>query len=242
VLETADASIVFTSGQNLDGWMEDVVDDAGGDPAVVDLSTNLPDRVPGVARGADAARYDPHWWHDPVNVVAAVDTVQAALTRAEPSGRAGFARRARAYRAQLRRLDTGIRRCFAAVPRRERTLVTDHDAFNYFAKRYGVRVVGAVIPSQTTQAQPSAGELAELAEVIRRERVRAVFPEHSVNQRTARAIAREIGASSSYELYGDALGPEGSRGSTYLGMEQANADAMVRGFTGGRRGCSIAGL
>ena len=66
-----------------------------------------------------------------------------------------------------------------AVPRAQRKLVTDHDAFGYFARRYGIHIVGAVIPSLTTQAQPSAGETAKLIRLVRREHVRAVFPESS---------------------------------------------------------------
>ena len=120
--------------------------------------------------------------------------------------------------------------------------MTDHDAFGYFADRYGIRVIGAVIPSQTTQAQASAGEVAKLSQVIRREGVKAVFPESSLSPRLAKAIARETGARSDHELYGDTLGPKGSAGATYLGMELANADAMVRGFTAGARGCPIAGI
>jgi zinc/manganese transport system substrate-binding protein len=103
-------------------------------------------------------------------------------------------------------------------------------------------VVGAVIPSQTTQAQASAGDVARLARLIRREHVRAVFPESSLNPRLAQALARETGARSDLRLYGDTLGPRGSTGATYLGMERANADAMVRGFTGGARGCRVAGV
>jgi zinc/manganese transport system substrate-binding protein len=101
-------------------------------------------------------------------------------------------------------------------------------------------VVGAVIPARTTQAQPSAGELSRLAAIIERERVKAVFPESSVNPRLARAIARQTGASADYQLYGDTLGPAGSDGATYVQSEAHNADAMVRGFTGGERGCPIA--
>ncbi len=103
---------------------------------------------------------------------------------------------------------------------------------------YGIAIVGAVIPSQTTDAEPSAGDVARLVRTIRRERVKAVFPETSVNAKLAEAIARETGAASRYVLYGDTLGPPGSPGATYLTMERANADAMVRGFTGGRRGCA----
>ena len=130
----------------------------------------------------------------------------------------------------------------SSVPASRRKLVTDHDAFGYFAGRYGIRVIGAVIPSQTTQAEPSAREVADLVSLIRREGVEAVFPETSVNPKLAQAIARESGAVANYTLYGDTLGPADSDGATYLGMERANADAMVRGFTGGQRGCRIRSL
>ena len=99
-----------------------------------------------------------------------------------------------------------------------------------------------MIPSQTTQAQASAGEIAALARVIAAEDVKAVFPESSVSSKVADAIAEQTGASAEFELYGDALGAEGSPGDTYLRMMQANADAMVKGFTGGSRTCAIAGL
>ena len=97
--------------------------------------------------------------------------------------------------------------------------------------------MGAVIPSQTTQAQPSAQAVANLVELIRREHVKAVFPESSINPKLAETIANETGASSDYTLYGDTLGPSDSPGATYVGMERANAQAMVRGFTGGARSC-----
>ena len=158
----------------------------------------------------------------------------------DPSHRTAYARRAAAYLAKLRALDRSLVGCFARLPRSERKLVTDHDAFGYFARRYGITIVGAVIPSQTTQAQPSAGETAKLIQLVRREHVKAIFPEQSVNPRLAETVARETGASSHYTLYGDTLGPEGSTGATYLRMEAANANELVRGFTGGARGCMIA--
>jgi ABC-type Zn uptake system ZnuABC Zn-binding protein ZnuA len=116
--------------------------------------------------------------------------------------------------------------------------VTSHDAFGYFARRYGVTIVGAIIPSQTTQAQASAADVARLADQIRREHVKAVFLESSVNPKLAETVAREDHVIGNLTLYGDTLGPKGSSGATYLAMERHNADAMVRGFTGGARGCS----
>jgi ABC-type Zn uptake system ZnuABC Zn-binding protein ZnuA/ABC-type Mn2+/Zn2+ transport system permease subunit len=242
VRDTATAKVVLLNGDDLDRWMGDVVEQSGARPAIVDLGARVPVRLPGRTSGAEASRYDPHWWHDPRNAEAAVVAIRAALTRANMPAAEVYARNARAYLARLRALDRGIARCMASVPRAARRLVTDHDAFGYFAHRYGIEVVGAVIPSQTTLAQPSARDVARLSDLIEREHVRAVFPERSVNAGLARAIARQTGASSDHSLYGDTLGPAGSSGATYLTMERANADAMVRGFTGGARGCRIAGL
>jgi ABC-type Zn uptake system ZnuABC Zn-binding protein ZnuA len=234
---TAVADLVFENGDRLDQWMSKVVSSAGGSTKVVDLGVTVPVKLPGETSGPEASRYDPHWWHDPRNAIAAVQHIEAALANAEPSKRAGFERRAQAYVAQVRSLDDGIASCFAEVPKSARKLVTDHDAFNYFAARYGIQVVGAIIPSQTTQAQPSAGETTRLINLIKREHVHAVFPESSINQGLARAVARETGARSDYVLYGDTLGPRGSPGATYLGMEQTNATRMTRGFTGGKVSC-----
>src|SRR6266545_3948586 len=223
VQATSDAKVVLENGDKLDDWMRKVVSKAGGHPEVVDLWTSVPVKL----------RTNPHWWHDPRNAEAAVVAIRDAFSRAFPKQRQSFERNAASYLAQLRALDRTIAQCFANVPPADRKLVTDQDAFPYFAQRYGIKVVGAVIPSQTTQAQPSAGDTAKLIALIKREHVRAVFPESSVNPRLARTIARETGASSNSTLYGDTLGPN----QTYLEMERANADAMVRGFTGGRQGC-----
>jgi zinc/manganese transport system substrate-binding protein len=239
---TANAKVIFESGDNLDAWMSKVVHQVGGNPTVVDLGKAAKSHIAGESSGPEASKYDPHWWHDPQNAITAVQRMRAALVAADPARKAEFNRNARAYIAKLRALDGGIQKCFAPIPPAQRKLVTSHDAFNYFAHRYGITVVGAIIPSQTTEAQPSAGDVARLANQIRREHVKAVFLESSVNPKLARAVAGETGVISNLTLYGDTLGPAGSPGATYLGMEQANANAMVRGFTGGNQGCTIAGL
>jgi ABC-type Zn uptake system ZnuABC Zn-binding protein ZnuA/ABC-type Mn2+/Zn2+ transport system permease subunit len=242
VQETADAQLVLINGDRLDHWMGDVVKQAGGAPTLVDLGADAPAKLRGETEGEEASKFDPHWWHDPRNAEAAVTVTRDALTKANPDAKNVYARNAAGYLAKLRALDRGIAACVDRVPAAQRKLVTDHDAFNYFARRYGIAVVGAVIPSQTTQAQPSAGDVAKLSQLIRREHVEAVFPESSINTKLAQAIARQTGATSNLTLYGDTLGPKDSRGATYLAMEQANADAMVRGFTGGSEQCSIPGL
>jgi ABC-type Zn uptake system ZnuABC Zn-binding protein ZnuA len=246
VQASAGAKLVIESGNGMDHWMPDIVKQAGGDPVQVAIA---PDHTPYKVAGepeegeehADS-EYDPHWWHDPRNVESAVGVIRDELSKVAPGNAATYKANADAYLAKLKTLDTGIQACMDQVPADERKLVTSHDALNYFAQRYGVKVIGAVIPSQTTEAQPSAGELAKLAALVRREHVKAVFPESSLNPDLAKTVARETGASADYVLYGDTLGPEGSTGDTYLKMEAANADAMVKGFTGNQQGCSISGL
>jgi ABC-type Zn uptake system ZnuABC Zn-binding protein ZnuA len=100
-------------------------------------------------------------------------------------------------------------------------------------------VVGTVIPSLSTQSQGSAGELAELVETIRREGVKVVFAESSVNSKVERAIADEAGAEIGSPLWADALGPEGSDGATYLESIASNTQAMVDGVTGGAVSCTL---
>lgn len=239
VVATAEAELVFTSGDELDEWIGEVVSDSGSEARVVDLGAALPERLPGERSGEEASAYDPHWWHDPRNAEAAVREVERSLAAADPAHARVFERRAAAYLARLRALDDAIARCMESVPAARRKLVTDHDAFGYFARRYGIDVVGAVVPSQATQAQPSAKDLSALAGLIEREGVEAVFPESSLSPKVAEAIAAQTGATAEYTLYGDTLGPAGSDGAGYVEMEAANADAMVRGFTAGRRGCEI---
>ena len=228
VAAVADATVVFHSGGEVDDWLSDVIDNAGGDAEVVTL-------LDSVKRLDD----DPHWWQDATNGVRAVEAIRAELTKADPAGRATFARNAERTARMLRSLDRQISACVGRVPSAKRKIVTTHDALGYFARRYGVEVVGAVIPSLSTQAQASAGDVQRLVDQIRREGVEAIFPESSVNPDIEKAIAREAGASIGDPLYADSLGPKGSPGETYTGALAADASALVRGMSGGRVSCDL---
>jgi len=227
----ARADVVLKSGGDLDGWVDGALDDAGGDAPVVDVGDGL------ATRRDTSGEPDPHWWHDPRNAERAVERIRAALVYVDSGAAGAVEHRETRYIAALRRVDAAIAACVSRVPRDARKLVTDHDALGYFAARYDIDVVGTAFPARTTIAQPSAGELAGLVDTIEREHVRAVFPESSVNGEVAETLARETGVSADHTLYGDTLGPSGSRGDTYLKMELANADEIVQGFTEGSSRC-----
>ena len=225
-----DADAVFQSGGDLDEWLGELIDSAGGDAEPVQLI----DFVRTIRDQGDA---DPHWWQDPRNAERAVDPIRDALAEADPGGRDVYRRNAAAYVVRLRRLDRDVADCIERVPSARRKLVTTHDALGYYAERYGLDVVGALIPSLSSQAQPSAKDTAELVGQIERLDVRAIFPESSLNPKLERAVARETGAEVGEALWADTLGSEGSSGATYIDAIRANTEAIVGGLTGGEARC-----
>jgi zinc/manganese transport system substrate-binding protein/manganese/iron transport system substrate-binding protein len=172
---------------------------------------------------------DPHWWQDPRNAIAAVGVLERELGTDAP-----------AYTARLRALDRAVAACIAQIPAAQRKLVTTHDAMGAYARRYGLEVIGAVIPSLSTRGQPSAGEVADLVSTIREQGVRAIFAESSVNARVEQAIARETGAVVGRPLWADTLGPPGSDGATYIDSIAANTRAITGGLTGEE--CDVRGV
>jgi ABC-type Zn uptake system ZnuABC Zn-binding protein ZnuA len=236
------AKLVVRSGGDIDDWLGDVLRNAGSNAKRLTLIDFVSQRhVEGEHghQGGHAGNVDPHWWQSLRNGIVAVEKIRDALTAVDPGGRATYAANATRYIHQIRALDRAITGCMAAIADPQRKLVTDHDALGYYADRYNIEVIGAVIPALTTQAQPSAGSLARLARTIRAAGVKTIFAETSVNEKLSQAIARESGARVGAPLYGDTLGPKGSPGATYLGSVRANTTSLVDGFTNGAKHCAL---
>ena len=224
VREVAEANLVVRSGGEVDEWLDELLEEAGGSAQTVTL--------------LDAAGgRDPHWWQDPRTADAAVAAIGRGMSKADPGGGEGYSQRAGDYRRRLRALDRGIAGCMDMVPVSRRKLVTTHDSLRRFADRYGLEVVGTLIPGRSTEAQPSAGEVDRLASRMKEEEVPAIFPESGVRPKLERALARESGAEVGDALYADTLGRRGSGAETYLRAMASNTQALVEGMTGGMRSC-----
>lgn len=223
----AKADVLVASGGELDDWVREIASAAGFGGERLTIFDEI----------EPAGTKDPHWWQDPRNAVRAVGEIERVLVRADPRGRATYERNARAYTARLRRMDRSIAACVDRVPPGQRKLVTTHDAFGYYARRYGIEVVGALIPSLSTQAQPSGRDVEKLVDQIRAEHVKAIFPETALNPRLEHAVSREADVRVGRGLWADTLGPAGSPGGTYLGSLAVNTERLVDGMSGGRVRC-----
>ncbi|MBE3597889.1 MAG: zinc ABC transporter substrate-binding protein [Limnochordaceae bacterium] len=185
------------------------------------------------AHEASHGDLDPHVWTSVPNAMRMVQQIASALERLDPAGKAAIAARAERYLAQLRELDAWVRRQVDRVPRERRVLVTNHETLHYFAREYGFTVVGAVIPSVSTLAEPTAAETAKLLDAIRRANVPAIFVEATVSPVLARRLAQEAGVRV-VALYSDSLGPAGSGADSYAGYMRTNVTRIVEAMSDGR--------
>ena len=213
------ADLILRHGIGLDDWLDDTLQ-AGNDATVVTVTDGIT-----TAKGDDDGEEvdDPHVWHDPDNDKVMVDDINAALDEADPTNAATYDANAEAYKAKLDETKTQVQAVIDEIPTEDRKMVTNHDAFGYFARAFGLEVVGAVIPSVSTQSEPSAQDTAALLETIEREGVKAIFAESSVNPGLATTLADDAGIAIVDDLYGDSLGEPGSGAETVDGMLLANA-------------------
>ena len=174
----------------------------------------------------DHGSFDPHAWQSLGNAVAYVDNITAALAKADPATGADFYQNRAAYVAEIEALDAEIREIVAGLPADRRTVVTSHDALQYFGRDYGLAFVAP--QGLSTESEASAKDVARLIQQIREQGIRAVFVENIGDSRLMRRIADETGAVIGGTLYSDALsGPDGP-GATYLDMIRHNATTLAQ--------------
>ena len=240
----ANAGLVLRNGIGLDAFVHKAIE--GSDAEVVVVSEGIRLRTGGEheeeegegehaedeAAHEEAAGNDPHVWLSVPNAKIMVENVRLALREADSANEAASDQNAQRYLAELDALDASIRQQVATVTAACRKLVTNHEVLGYYAEAYGLELVGSVIPSATTEAQPSAGDVAEIVRRIRAEGVPAIFAEASVNPALLRQVGREAGVTVVDDLYGDSLGPAGSDGATYIEMMQSNTRKIVAALRG----------
>jgi ABC-type Zn uptake system ZnuABC Zn-binding protein ZnuA len=228
VRHIAAADVILLNGLGLDDWLASLVADAGTAAPVVRLGENLPG-VDYIAGGIDGTGVNPHVWLNVAYAAKYAARIAEALKAVDAAHAADYDANLAAYVAVLDRLDATARTTLGAIPEADRTVISFHDAFPYFAAAYGLRIDGTIIdaPGQ----DPSAGQIADLIRVVRADGVRAIFAEAQFNDELARTIADETGAVVVSQLYTDTVGDPPQ--DTYVGAMTWNLQQVVAALGGG---------
>jgi len=221
----ADTALVFENGLEFEKWLDKLYDASGSKAPRIVVTKGLEPLT--LAVGDEIGETDPHAWHDVANVIHMVEAIRDALKQADPANAQAYEENAQAYLAQLRELDNWVAQQVKAVPEAHRKLVTNHDTFGYFARRYGFEILGTILPTSTEGASPSAQQMAQLVEALKASGVPAVFAETVSSNALLDQVATEAGVKVIASLYTDALGPPGSEGDTYVKMVRYNVTTVV---------------
>ncbi len=175
---------------------------------------------------------DPHVWGDAKNAIQMVNIIRDELIELSPEDAAIFRQNAAILMADLEKLDKWIAQQIQTIPPQQRKLVTTHDAFQYYANAYGLEVAGTLI-GISTEEQPSAQTVKNLAEAIKKMRVPAIFAETTINPALIQTVAEEADVKlAPQQLYSDSIGASGSEGDSYRKMLMANTKAIVEALGG----------
>lgn len=240
------ADLVIANGLGLEEGLGATLDSARSDGATILEVAPLLDPMPfgedegeehageetavGEAQDEHSHSQDPHVWLDVARVATAAGLIGDTL--AEATGDAAFRECGQSLQAELTALDGEVAATLAAVPADMRVLVTDHDAFGYFAEAYDFTVAGTVIPGGSTLAKPSSEDLADLVETVKRSGVPAIFANLANPQALVDALATEVGDLEVVPLYEGSLGGPGSGADTYQGMMRTNAERIAAALAG----------
>lgn len=229
-----EAALVVRNGLGFDGWMDRMLRATGHAGPVATATDGItPWQMPGHAHGHGGGRSqipDPHAWQDLRFGIRYARNISAALAAALPALASRIETRAAAYVARLEALDAWVRAEIATVPAARRKVVTSHDAFGYFAAAYGVTFLAP--QGISTEAEPSAADVARLIRQIRAQTITAVFLENMGKPATLERLAREAGVTVQGRLYADALSEPSGPAPSYEAMFRHNIGLLVPAMRG----------
>jgi zinc/manganese transport system substrate-binding protein len=218
VRKIADAKLLVVNGFGLEGWLPRLLQAAGSKATIVTATAGI---AP-LKAGSDA---DPHAWQSVANAEKYVANIRDALVAADPADAEVFRQNAKAYQAKLEALDGEVRQAVGEIPESRRKMISTHDAFGYFAARYGIEFVAPV--GVSTEAEPSARDIANIIAQVKAEHIPAVFLERIGDPRLMRRISEETGAKVGGTLYSDSLTDEKGEAPTYIDMVRHNIRTLT---------------
>ena len=225
------AELVFVSGLGLEGWLDRLIAASGTKGKTIVVSDGITPRTmvdedDGPTKGQMIT--DPHAWNSAANAVIYATNIEKALIAAAPEDAAAIKASGDRYIAQLQALDAWARQEIAAVPKAKRKVITSHDAFSYMGTAYGISFIAP--QGISTEAEPTAAQVATLIKQIRAEKVKVVFLENQTDSRLAKQVAHEGGAKIGGALYPESLSTHDSPAATYVDAFTYNIKTLKAGM------------
>ncbi|MGA7486147.1 MAG: metal ABC transporter substrate-binding protein [Xanthobacteraceae bacterium] len=219
------AKVVFVNGLGLEGWMARLVQASGTKaPAVVASKGIKPRKMEDEGHPGHTVT-DPHAWQSIANAKVYVANIRDGLSKADPAGKATYEANAAAYLARLDELEREVKATIAKIPADHRKIITTHDAFGYFGDAYGVEFISP--EGVSTDAEPSAKDVARIIDQIKKQKIPAVFMENISDPRMMQQIAKETGAKIGGTLYSDALTDAKGEAPTYIDLFRHNIKQLA---------------
>jgi ABC-type Zn uptake system ZnuABC Zn-binding protein ZnuA len=215
VAKIAESQMLIANGAGLEDWLQEMIDNAGGERLVVQTAQGLTVN--------EARPGDPHFWLDPNYAIHYANQMRDGFIELDPDGETFYAQNTSDYIARLEELDVWISDRVEVLSPEQRQLVTNHESFGYFADRYGFVIIGTVVPSVSTGSSPSAQQLVALVEAIKASDAGAIFLESGSNPKLAEQMANEAGITVIVDLRTQPLLPQEG----YIEMMKYNTQAIV---------------
>jgi zinc/manganese transport system substrate-binding protein len=224
----AAAKVVFVNGLGLEGWVTRLISASSTKASIVIASEGIkPRKMKNEHDTGDVS--DPHAWQSVANAKIYVANIRDGLIALDPAGKASYDANATAYLGKLDELETQVAVAIAKIPVDRRKIITTHDAFGYFSDAYGMTFIAP--EGVSTDAEPSAKDLAKIITQIRLQKIPAVFMENITDPRLMEEIARETGATIGGTLYSDALSDPSGPAGTYIEMMRHNVSEFSKALT-----------
>lgn len=214
----ASAALVFVNGLGFEGWIDRLVKASGYKGKIIIATKGIKDLK-------FEGELDPHAWQDLSNGRIYIKNIKNALTDLDPKNSDYYKKKFIAYDKILESMDKSTKDRFADISKKNRKVITSHDAFLYFGRAYDIDFRSPV--GVTTESEPSAGELAALITEMRKDGIKALFAENITDPRLIKQLAREVNAEIGGTLYSDALSDTSEPANTYINMFKYNVNELA---------------
>lgn len=221
------ADLIFVNGLTFEGWIIELIENSGT-KAQMDTVTN---GIKPLGSQIYKNSFDPHAWMDVSLGLKYVSNIKNSLVEADPKNKDIYIKNYEAYYKKLEELDKYITNRVKEIPKEKRVLITTHDAFSYYGRKYGLELEAIV--GISTEAEAQTSDIQRIIKSIKKTGVPAIFVESTINPKQMKQIAKDNNVSIGGELFADSIGDKESGANSYYDMLKKNTDVIVDALSKG---------